>query len=123
MWTEAPRILQWMIDGALDWQEHGLLRPASVTKATAEYFSTQDTFGQWLADRCRVEPDNRHLSELTAKLFESWSLFAKESGELAGTAKSFAGLMQKRGLTPERIHRLGRGYRGIELRSKSYAGY
>src|SRR6266850_943776 len=28
--AEAPAILQWMIDGCLDWQNNGLIRPAVV---------------------------------------------------------------------------------------------
>jgi putative DNA primase/helicase len=39
---EAPAILRWMIDGCLDWQRNGLVRPASVTEATAAYFDEQD---------------------------------------------------------------------------------
>jgi putative DNA primase/helicase len=46
--AESAGILRWMIDGCLDWQANGLRRPQSVVEATEEYFSNQDTFGQWL---------------------------------------------------------------------------
>src|SRR5262249_40615227 len=45
--AEAPGILQWMIDGCLDWQANGLVRPDVVKVATDNYFADQDTFGQW----------------------------------------------------------------------------
>ena len=32
--NEAPGILKWMIEGCLDWQAGGLIRPASVVAAT-----------------------------------------------------------------------------------------
>ena len=44
-----------MIDGCLDWQANGLIRPASVSAATDEYFEEQDLFGQWLEEECDVE--------------------------------------------------------------------
>jgi putative DNA primase/helicase len=53
--AEWPGILRWMIDGCLDWQENGLLRPNSVTKATADYFGEQYLFKQWLDEECDAE--------------------------------------------------------------------
>jgi putative DNA primase/helicase len=38
---EWPGILRWMIDGCLDWQRAGLVRPKVVADATAEYFEAQ----------------------------------------------------------------------------------
>ena len=32
--AEYPAILRWMIDGCLDWQKNGLVRPAVVKEAT-----------------------------------------------------------------------------------------
>lgn len=40
--AERPGILQWMIDGCLDWQERGLAPPEAVTKATDAYFAGED---------------------------------------------------------------------------------
>ena len=40
--AEAPAILRWMIDGCLDWQENGIIRPTAVTEATSAYFNAQD---------------------------------------------------------------------------------
>ena len=36
MRAEYPAILRWMIDGCLDWQKSGLVRPPVVIEATAE---------------------------------------------------------------------------------------
>jgi putative DNA primase/helicase len=64
-------ILRWAIDGCLAWQRRGLVRAKVVFDATAEYFSEQDTFRQWIEDCC--ETGARALSETTGNLFHSVS--------------------------------------------------
>ena len=59
--AEAPGILQWMVEGCLDWQKNGLVKPPSVIAATQEYFSDQDLLEQWLEEECRCEKDNTYL--------------------------------------------------------------
>jgi putative DNA primase/helicase len=48
--AEASRILQWTIDGALDWQRRGLDVPAGVAAASAAYFDSEDIAGLFVAD-------------------------------------------------------------------------
>ena len=46
---ELGGILQWMINGCLDWQRRKeLLPPRDVTEATEHYLNQEDTFGQWV---------------------------------------------------------------------------
>jgi putative DNA primase/helicase len=71
---EWPGILRWAIDGCLAWQRSGLVRAEVVLDATAEYFSEQDTFRQWIEDCC--ETGSRALSETTGTLFYSWTQYA-----------------------------------------------
>jgi len=82
--AEWPGILRWAIDGCLDWQKNRLVRPKVVTAATAEYFEDQDSFRQWLEERCCVEIGNDHLKATSAELFESWSGYAKANGTEPG---------------------------------------
>ena len=65
--AEANGIMQWMIEGCLDWQANGLLKPASVLAATEEYFSDQDLFAHWLAEECICEPGNMDRSETSSR--------------------------------------------------------
>lgn len=92
---EAPAILRWMIDGCLNWQRSGLQRPASILEATETYFAEQDVFGQWLKDACRIEPDNRSLSDFIADLFKSWTEYAEASGERPGSQKRFCAIVSQ----------------------------
>ena len=54
--AEWPGILRWLIDGCLDWQKNGLIRPKAMTTATNQYFEEQDMFQQWVDDFCERGP-------------------------------------------------------------------
>lgn len=118
--AEWPAILRWMIEGCLEWQNNGLLRPDVVSAATDEYFRDQDTFSHFLAECCVVEPGNTHRKTATSKLFARWQEFAKANGEEPGSSKSFSTLMIKQGIEPARVYSPThkgqvRGYTGISL--------
>jgi putative DNA primase/helicase len=96
---EFPGILRWMIEGCLDWQQHGLVPPSSVSAATADYFNEQDLFGQWLSEECHVEIGNPARWETSAKLFDSWSDYARRSGEVPGAHTRLGERLRRRGFT------------------------
>lgn len=114
--AEAPGILRWMIDGCLDWQRHGLIRPKVVVDATQEYFSDQDAFSHWLEEACVCKPGTSETSEGSSRLFKSWGDYAKAAGVKPGTKTTFkdnltaAGFRSYKGKT-------GREFFGISLRS------
>jgi putative DNA primase/helicase len=112
--SEHGRILQWMIEGCLDWQANGLVRPASVTEQTAQYFAEQDLIGQFIADRCECDPS---FHELTGRLFAAWERYAHAAGEYAGKQKAFGSSLKNRGYWPDRLPGGDRPriYRGVRL--------
>lgn len=116
--AEWPGILRWMIEGCLDWQANGLVRPGSVVEATDAYFAEQDMHSQWLAERCEVDATNSHLWETASDLFASWTEYARASGEPPGTLRSFGPAMRRKGLMPMRTKH-ARGYRGVRLAAES----
>ncbi|MDZ7842604.1 MAG: phage/plasmid primase, P4 family [Gammaproteobacteria bacterium] len=87
--AEQPSILQWAIDGCLDWQHNGLVVPDAVTRETDAYFDVQDTFTQWLVE-C-TEKKSETTGEPSARLFASWAAWSKKQGEDAGSSKGFSG--------------------------------
>ena len=91
---EYPAILRWMIDGCLDWQNHGLVRPKTVTATTDEYFSDQDLVGQWITECCDVGPGKFAMAPA---LYTSWTEYALANGEAPGTSTSFGSLLTERG--------------------------
>src|SRR5262249_40024266 len=52
--AELQGILQWAIDGCLEWQEHGLAAPRCVVEATDKYFAEQNVVRTWMTE-CTVE--------------------------------------------------------------------
>ena len=110
--AEYPAILRWMIEGCLDWQENGLVRPESVREATASYFDEQDLFGQWIEECCEV--GTVHWAT-TTRLFDSWKSYAERNGEYAGDVRKFGPMLSKRGFLPERTKH-SRGFRGIAIK-------
>jgi putative DNA primase/helicase len=114
--AEWPAILRWMIEGCLAWQENGLSQPEAVKVATAEYFSEQDLFGQWLDECCEVEQGNEYKHEKTSDLYKSYSTFVKDRGEFPLTSKAWGGQMRKRLFTAGNSRsKGGRYYEGIIL--------
>jgi putative DNA primase/helicase len=113
--AEAPGILRWMIDGCLDWQKNGLVRPRAVREATSNYFSEQDLIAQWIAEKCVASPGDRQKFETVADLYSSWTDFATAAGERAGSKKAFSESLQQRGSLPDRRQQK-RVYVGVRLR-------
>ena len=74
-----------MISGCLDWQLHGLVRPASIAEATDAYFSEQDLFGQWLDDKCDVEKDNLSKWERRASFLHPGGFMPKRRATMQAT--------------------------------------
>ena len=119
--AEWPAILRWMIEGCLDWQANRLVRPEVVKVATDEYFATQDTFSQWLEERCNVEKSNPYRKATTQELFASWTDYAKSNNEPVGTQTGFGDRMDKLGFkknknVPTGVNGRARGYEGVEVR-------
>lgn len=114
---EWPAILAWAVEGAVDWQRNGLVRPAVVADATDEYFTEQDTVRHWAAECC--DTGGRNLSDSTANLFASWSAYAMANGEKPGSTKWFSQILQRHGFqsvadTPGQRKR--RGFLGISVK-------
>ncbi len=110
--TEGPGILQWLIDGCLEYQRIGLAPPASVVEATDEYFRDEDNVATWISEWCEV---GATLFDRSAKLFASWKFFA-ESGRLpVGNNKRFKAEMNRLGYHEKRGS-IGVVYQGLQVR-------
>lgn len=112
--AEWPAILRWMVDGCLDWQASGLVRPKVVDDATAEYFAEQDTFRMWIEECCELGP--RFLAGAT-ELFRSWQEFAKAAGEDPGSQKSFGAEIVRADFRRDRDAAGRTVWRGLRLKT------
>ena len=93
---EWPGILQWAIDGCLEWQRIRCA-PAAVQEATAAYLASEDALANWLDDCC--EQDRRTTSKRSA-LFKSWRDWAEAANDFPGKQSDFFAALESRGFVP-----------------------
>lgn len=75
---EAGGILQWAIDGCLDWQDNMLAPPPRVLDATEDYFQDEDTIGQFLTECCDFDRSTRVR---TTELYKRYGRWCESNGE------------------------------------------
>jgi putative DNA primase/helicase len=117
--AESGAILQWMIDGCLDWQANGLIRPACVIEATEEYFSDQEVFPRWLEEECISDPRST-ASEKSSVLYQSWANYAKSVRANPGRLADFKDKMERAGFAFRRRSKV-REFSGIQLKPQRRA--
>jgi len=108
---EWPGILQWAIEGCLEWRRIGLAPPGAVIEATNAYLEEEDSFAAWLEECCE-----RDIASWSSRgcLFSSWKSWAEKAGEHPGTMKRFLQNLEARGFHPAKT-RAGRGFHGVRL--------
>jgi putative DNA primase/helicase len=109
--AEWPGILQWMIDGCLEWQRTGLQPPSIVKEATTAYLDGEDAVAAWIDETCEANPQ---AWEKVGDLYASWKAWADKSGEYAGSVKRFGQNLEVRGYSAQRRHP-GRGIIGLKI--------
>lgn len=92
--AEWPGILQWMVEGCLEWQAGKLQPPEAVQVATSEYFEAEDAFTLWADECCERRHD---LWDGATPLFRSWEKWAKSAGEQACSQKRFSSTLESHG--------------------------
>ena len=112
---EWPGILQWAIEGCLQWRKFGLDPPASVREATEDYLEAEDTLNIWINECCDVSDASGYTS--VASLYARWKEWADKSGEFAGTMKAFSQKLEDRRFKRHR-KRNERGFVGIAVNQR-----
>ena len=114
--AEHSGILNWAIEGCLEWQRNGLGVPDEVVAATREYEAEQDTFAMFLEEKCVRVPNARVSSIALYRAYKGW---AEEYGENPVSHKTFAALMSERGFHKNRAV-AGIMYAGVGLRTEDH---
>ncbi len=92
--AEWPGILQWAIEGCLEWQRNGLQPPDAVRVATESYLADEDAIQKFLDEKCRVTSFEEY--EEVNHLFTAWREWCAVTGEYAGTVKRFSQNLETR---------------------------
>jgi putative DNA primase/helicase len=109
---EWPGILNWMVEGCLEWQRIGLSPPKIVTDATEKYFEAEDRILAWTEQCCDHDPN---ATETTAKLYGSWVSHCTRTGEVIGSQRRFSEALEEHGIERWR-DKNDRGFRGLRLK-------
>jgi putative DNA primase/helicase len=115
--AERDGILAWIVQGALDYAQHGLAEPEIITHATAAYRREEDLLIEWIEECCELDPG---AWTATSELRESFAAWAKANGAEAISSTAFAARLRARSdldVTPERHPSGARGWRGLRLRN------
>ena len=83
--VEGPMILNWLIEGHVDWMAQSMILPKcdAVAERTKEYFQEQPTPEKWLADYCHYEPNSeQHGSNFVSvsAAYENYKEIFKSQG-------------------------------------------
>ena len=112
---EWPQILNWLIEGCLEWQAGGLHPPACVLDATDRYLDAEDVLGHWVEECCDV---GAVLEAVVGDLHRSYSRWADKHGERLLGTKRFSQALEERGLQRCRLSGGIRAFRGLRLRTE-----
>ena len=97
--NELAGVFSWMVEGCLEWQEHGLEEPKTVTDATNQYREEMDTLASFLDEVCVVGPHYRVLAE---RLYQRYAMWCDNSGERKDPKKAFVARLEERGFERRR---------------------
>jgi putative DNA primase/helicase len=113
--AEWPSILQWAVEGCLEWQRIGLRPPKCVIDATESYLESEDILGEWIGECCIRDAN---AWESSADLFGSWNIWASLREEWVGSVKTFTAKLEDRGEFVRRKNKekTKRGFSGLRLK-------
>lgn len=89
---EWPRILNWLIEGCLEWQDCGLGLPERIANSTDQYIEAEDTLGAWLDENCERNRDTDG-----AVLYRDYANWCDRNGDNAWTRRAWSNALIERG--------------------------
>lgn len=109
---ERPGILNWLVEGCLQWQRDGLTDPEKVVAATADYRADMDVIAGFIEDCCTVEQGKKASA---TDLYRAYKQYSGENGEQPLRQRDFGVRLGERGFTSVRAHGGQRWWSGIGL--------
>jgi putative DNA primase/helicase len=109
---ELPGILNWALEGCVQWQQGGLREPDEVTSATADYRADSDTVGAFLAECTNGAVGVRTRS---GAVYSRYKVFTEERGLRPLGDQRFSDAMRSRGFVKKNVGGYGH-WVDLELR-------
>ena len=114
---ELEGVFAWIVEGCLEWQQHGLEAPKTVTEATAGYRAEMDTLAAFISDCCVV---HENASVPATPLYNKYVAWCEENHETRMNQRSFGQELKRRGYRNETLtsgpYKARKGWFGIGLR-------
>ena len=112
--AEWPGILAWAVRGCLKWQTEGLVEPARVQTATADWQNQVDHLKRFVGETLIFIPDGRVQAR---SMYESYSRWCSQNGERRSSMAHFkTRLSETFDLARTKIN--GRGWwKGVKLKA------
>ena len=113
---ELSGILNWAIEGCLEWQEEGLKTPQKILDAISEYKSEMDRVLTWMDECCDPKPWAGAETKASS-LYGCYRRWAIDNGEWAMSQRIFSNKLSEKGYKKIRKGQ-GQFYQGISLSSR-----
>lgn len=98
--SEYSGILNWAIEGCLEWQNNGLGIPSEVASATDEYRSEMDLLNNFIQDCCNVGQD---LNVHSKQLYQAYADYCEENAEFQFKQTSFGRKLKEKGFVSKQL--------------------
>ena len=98
--AESSGVLNWLIEGVLDYQRRGLAEPDSVLQATNAYRHDEDHLGKFISEMLIIDDTASISASQLREIYESW---CNDAGENPWTTQRFGRDLTARGYDGARI--------------------
>lgn len=110
--AELSGILNWAIEGCLEWQKQGLGQAEAIRMATEKYRIDQDVIAEFLTENCILDPQTTVLQKILFEIYQSWAV--DNADKVLGKQK-FGDRLVEKGVISFTGHSNKRFWRGIRL--------
>jgi len=114
--TELSGILNWAIEGCLEWQKSSLKEPQEVTNAVNKYKTSVDSANVFVKNCCILSPQS---NVQFSHIYKDYCEWCEDNLYDTVPAKEFAHVLLENNCVSYRGYQNGdRGYTGIEVKSQ-----
>jgi putative DNA primase/helicase len=89
---ELPGILNWAIQGCLEWQKQGLNPPQIILDQVKAYKTEMDSIAQFVDEECLLDVESKHPS---SKLYDTYRHYCMDMGRKPQSSSSFKRALDK----------------------------
>lgn len=93
--AEMQGVLTWIVEGAREWFEHGLMEPDSVLASSKDYQGEQDRVLQFVEECCECEKDSTAPLTGSFGIYEAYRGWCKDGGFTPMAKTRFQGELER----------------------------